>query len=281
MNLPLPWPFELDFMQRALVAALAVGLAAPLIGAFLVQRRMALLGDGIGHVAFAGVAAGLLAGVWPIWTALVAAVGAAVLIEWLRSIDKATGDLALALFFYGGIALGNVLAYKAGAGAGAQTNSYLFGSVLTVDTAAVRLVVGLAVVVVVVIAVIGRALFSVVVDPESARVAGLPVRRLELLLAVLAAITVAGAIRVVGTLLVASLMVLPVASARLLARSFRATLLLASAVGAAAVVVGLTVSRGYDVAPGGTIVLTACGWFVLAVAVGAVRHRRIDVITPH
>ena len=281
MNLPLPYPFDLEFMQRALVAGLAIGIAAPLIGAFLVQRRMALLGDGIGHVAFAGVAAGLLAGVWPIWTALLASIAAAVLIEWLRALDKATGDLALALFFYGGIALGNVLAYKAGASASASTNSYLFGSVLTVDMGDVRVVVGLAALVMVVIAVAGRALFSVVVDPESARVAGLPVRALELLLAVLAAITIAGAIRVVGTLLVASLMVLPVATSRLIARSFASTLGIASAIGALSVIVGLWCSRAFDVAPGGAIVLTACGWFVVGVVAGVVRGRRVDVLTPH
>ena len=281
MNLPLPYPFDLEFMQRALVAGLAIGIAAPLIGAFLVQRRMALLGDGIGHVAFAGVAAGLLAGVWPIWTALLASIAAAVLIEWLRALDKATGDLALALFFYGGIALGNVLAYKAGASASASTNSYLFGSVLTVDMGDVRVVVGLAALVMVVIAVAGRALFSVVVDPESAHVAGLPVRALELLLAVLAAVTIAGAIRVVGTLLVASLMVLPVATSRLIARSFASTLGIASAIGALSVIVGLWCSRAFDVAPGGTIVLTACGWFVVGVVAGVVRGRRVDVLTPH
>src|SRR5688500_6360349 len=102
--LPLPWPFDREYMQAELAAGLVVGLCAPLIGTFLVQKRLSLLGDGIGHVAFAGVAAGLLAGVWPIWTALIAAVVGAVTIEWLRSRGRASGDLALALFFYSGIA---------------------------------------------------------------------------------------------------------------------------------------------------------------------------------
>ena len=105
----LPYPFELGFMQRALVAGVAVGVFAPMIGTFLVQKRMSLIGDGIGHVAFAGVGAGLIAGIWPIWTALAFAVGGALGIEWLRSRRKASGDLALALFFYSGIALGVVL----------------------------------------------------------------------------------------------------------------------------------------------------------------------------
>ena len=109
----MPWPFDRDYMQLALVAGVVVGACAPLIGAFLVQKRMSLMGDGLGHVAFAGVAAGLLLEVWPIWTALVAAVGGAVLIEWLRTHGRASGDLALALCFYGGIALAVVLASRA------------------------------------------------------------------------------------------------------------------------------------------------------------------------
>jgi zinc transport system permease protein len=273
MVLSLANPFELAFMQRALVAALAIGIAAPLIGTFLVQRRMALLGDGIGHVAFAGVAAGLLTDVWPIWTALAAAVVGALGIEWLRMRNAATGDLALALFFYGGIALGNVLASRAGSSSGARANDFLFGSVLTVDTAEVRVVVALALFVVLAIAVLGRALFSVSIDSEAARVSGLPVRALNLSLALLAAITVAGAIRVVGTLLVAAMMVLPVATSRLVARSFRMTLLLGAAIGAFAGVAGLWAAWAWDLAPGGAIVLAACACFAVSAGWALLRGR--------
>jgi len=128
----LPYPFELGFMQRALVAGIAVGVFAPMIGTFLVQKRMSLIGDGIGHVAFAGVGAGLIAGIWPIWTALAFAVGGALGIEWLRSRRKASGDLALALFFYSGIALGVVLV-SLGGGLNASLLTYLFGQPLTVN----------------------------------------------------------------------------------------------------------------------------------------------------
>lgn len=114
MGLPLPWPFDREYMQLALVAGLVVGTTAPLIGTFLVQRRLSLMGDGVGHVAFAGVAAGLVAGVWPVWTALAAAAAGAMAIEWLRARGRATGDLALALFFYSGIAGGVVLTGLAG-----------------------------------------------------------------------------------------------------------------------------------------------------------------------
>jgi zinc transport system permease protein len=129
---PLPFPFELAFMQRALVAGLVVGVFAPMIGTFLVQKRMSLIGDGIGHLAFAGVGAGLFAGVYPIWTALVFAVVGSLGIEWLRARRTTSGDLALALFFYAGIALGSVLASARGA-LGGNVVAFLFGQPLTVQ----------------------------------------------------------------------------------------------------------------------------------------------------
>ena len=263
LPLPLPWPFDRSYMQLALVAGLVVGLCAPLIGTFLVQKRLSLLGDGIGHVAFAGVAAGLLVGVWPVWTALAAAVGGAVGIEWLRTRGRASGDLALALFFYSGIAGGIVVSGLAGS-LNAGILSYLFGSILTVSPGDAWTVVALGVAIVLVVARTWRALFSIVLDEEAARVAGLPVDRLNLLLSALAAITVVAGMRVVGILLVAALMVLPVGAAQRLATSFRATLLVASGLGAGAAVLGLAAARVWGLAPGGTIVLVSAGLFVVA-----------------
>ena len=267
MNLPLPWPFDREYMQLALLAGVVVGAAAPLIGAFLVQKRLSLLGDGIGHIAFAGVAAGLLLEVWPIWTALVAAVVGAVFVETLRSRGSASGDLALALLFYSGIAGGVVLTGLAG-GLDAGVLTYLFGSILTVSRTDAFTIVGLGLVVVAVIARTWRALFSVVLDEEAARVAGLPVAALNLVLAALAAVTVVAAMRVVGILLVAALMVLPVGAGQQLARSFRSTLVVSSALGASSVVVGLAGARAGGLAPGGTIVLVAATAFALAALVG-------------
>ncbi|MGH9184538.1 MAG: metal ABC transporter permease, partial [Acidimicrobiales bacterium] len=240
--LPLPWPFEREYMQLALAAGLIVGACAPLIGTFLVQKRLSLLGDGIGHVAFAGVAAGLLADVWPIWTALVAAVAAAVTIEWLRTRGRASGDLALALFFYSGIAGGVVLSGLAGS-LNAGTLTYLFGSILTLDRTDAITVSVLGALIVGSIAVAWRALFSIILDEEAARVSGLPVDPLNLSLAALTAVTVVAAMRIVGVLLVAALMVLPVGAAQRITRSFGATLLAASAIGAASAVAGLGAAR--------------------------------------
>ena len=273
--LGLPWPFEREYMQLALAAGLVVGACAPLIGVFLVQQRMALLGDGIGHLAFAGVAAGLLLEVWPVWSALLVAAAGALLIQVLRRRGTATSDLALALIFYGGIALGIVLVGKAGAGS-VDVLPYLFGSILTVEPSDVRLIVVLGALIVVTVALLGRVLLASVLDEESARVAGLPVDLAGSVLAVLTAVIVVAAMRVVGVLLVAALMVLPVASSRLLARSFRSTVLLAVVVGVGSVVVGLVAARQWALAPGGTIVLATVACFgITAIATG--RGRRVAV----
>jgi len=266
--LPLPFPFELTFMQRALAAGIVVGVFAPLIGTFLVQKRLSLIGDGIGHVAFAGVGAGLFAGIYPVWTALVFAIAGALGIEWLRARRKASGDLALALFFYSGIALGAVLANAKG-GLGTSIIGFLFGQPLTVDALEVVVILLLGTLVVGLVISLRRVLFAVVTDEDWSSVAGLPVRAMNGLLAVLTAVAVVAAMQVVGILLIAALMVLPVATGQLLGRSFNATLRIAVGVGVGSVIVGLTSSRLWGLAPGGAIVLVAALVFLI---VALVRH---------
>ena len=265
------WPFDLRFMQLALAAGLVVGVAAPLIGSFMVQKRLSLLGDGIGHIAFAGVALGLLLEVWPVWSALAVSIVAALAIEWLRRSGRVSGDLALAVFFYGGIAAGVVLAGAAGS-LDASLLSFLFGQILTVTPAEVLVIAGLGVAIIAGVAFAGRALFAVVVDEESARAAGLPVDALNAFLAVMIAVTVVIAMRAVGVLLVAALMVLPVGTAQAVARSFKASLALSAAIGAGCVVLGLSASRAWGLEPGGMIVLIAAALFVLVSAIGAGRR---------
>jgi zinc transport system permease protein len=256
VTLPLPWPFDRQYMQLALAAGLVVGVCAPLLGAFLVQKRLALFGDGVGHLAFAGVAAGLLAGVWPVATALVVASVGAVVIELLRSRQRASGDVALALLLYSGVAAGIVMVSLADS-LNASLLSYLFGSIVTVTPGDALTIGGLGVIIIVIMTVCGRALFAVVVDEEASRVAGLPVDRLNMLLAVLTAVTVVAAMRVVGVLLVAALLVLPVAFGQVVGRSFKGTLVWSVAIGVVAVVAGLSAARIWGLAPGGTIVLVA------------------------
>ena len=265
--LPLPWPFDRGYMQLALLAGLVVGACAPLIGTFLVQKRLSLLGDGIGHIAFAGVAVGIATGVWPVWTALIAAVTGALAIEWLRSRGRTAGDLALALFFYSGIAGGIVVMSNAGS-LDASAIGYLFGQILVVSPTDAWTIVVIGAVVAAAVLVSWRALLSIVIDEEAARVAGLPVDRFNMLLAALVAVTVVAGMRVVGVLLVAALMVLPVGAAQRVATSFRMTMMTASAVGAGSVVVGLAAARLWDLAAGGTIVLVAAAAFALSSLVG-------------
>ncbi|MGH2673270.1 MAG: metal ABC transporter permease [Actinomycetota bacterium] len=256
----LTYPIELGFMQRALVAGLVVGIFAPMIGTFIVQKRISLVGDGIGHLAFAGIGAGLVAGVWPIWGALGVAVAGALGLEWLRARRAASGDLALALFFYSGIAAGVVLASVEG-GLDATLLTFLFGQAVTVSDSEIAVIAALGALIVVTMLVFRRVLFAVVSDEEWSRVAGLPVGLVNAVLAVLVAVSVVAAMRIVGILLIAAMMVLPVASGQLLARSFRATIRWSAAIGALSVVVGLAVSRFWGLAPGGTIVLIAAAAF--------------------
>jgi zinc transport system permease protein len=271
----MPWPFEREYMRLALAAGLIVGFVAPLIGIFLVQKRMTLIGDGVGHLAFAGVALGLLIGLWPVWTALAASVLGALGIDRLRARRTASGDLALALFFYGGIAAGVVL-LGLGGSLSANLFSYLFGSILTVSPGDVVVVLVLGAVIVATVTVTGRAIFATVIDEEWARAGGLPVDALNAVLAVLTAVTIVAAMRVVGILLVAALMVLPVASGQLVARSFRRTIWASMAIGAGCVVVGLALARVAALPPGGTIVLVAAALFgVLALLSGRRPARRL------
>jgi zinc transport system permease protein len=195
-------------MQRALLAALLTGLAAPAIGTYLVQRRLALMGDGIGHIALTGVGVGLLTGTAPLLAAVVTAALGALLIETLRARGRASGDVALALLFYGGIAGGVLITGLAGGNA-ATLNAYLFGAITTVSTVDLVIVVALAAVVLVLALGLAPQLFAVCQDEEHARVCGLPVRLYGALIAVLAAVTVTVSMRTVGLLLVSALMVVP------------------------------------------------------------------------
>lgn len=264
---------EFDFMQRALAAAILVGVTAPAIGTFLVQRRLALMGDGIGHIALTGVALGFLLGTAPVLTAIVVAVIGAVAIELIREKGRTSGDVALALLFYGGIAGGVLLIGLSPGGSSTTLVGYLFGSLSSVRPEDLLVIGGLSIAILGVVVVFGREMYAVSMDEEVARVSGLPVRFLNLLVAVTAAVTVTIAMRVVGLLLVSALMVVPVATAQQLTRSFRATLLGACVIGVLASVGGLVLAFYADVAPGASTVVLALAGFLVAAGVGVVSRR--------
>lgn len=273
----------LPFMQRALLAALFTGLAAPAIGTYLVQRRLSLMGDGIGHVAVTGVALGLLTGTSPTWTAVVVAALGAVLIEVIRERGHTNGDVALALLFYGGLA-GGVMITGLAEQSQSGLQQYLFGSITTISPGDVVVTMLLAAVVIVLCVGLSPQLFAIAQDQEFARVAGLRVRAYNILVAVLAAVTVTVAMRTVGLLLVSALMVVPVATSQQVTRSFRTTLAAAMVLGMFASVGGLLLSAWASfhatVAPGPTIVLLALTGFLLTWPVGMWLRRRQRLRAP-
>lgn len=263
---------DYEFMRRALLAAMLVGLSAPATGVFLVQRRLALIGDGLGHVAVTGVALGLLLDRAPVLIALLTAVAGAVAIELIRARGEAFAEIALAILFYGGIAGGVVLVTRAPSG-GRGLDQYLFGSITTTTGTDLITFAILALVILAITSRMGPALFAVSHDEEFARASGLPVLPLNVLLAALTALTVVISMRVVGVLLVSALMVVPVATAQLLARSFRSTYLLGMGIGAVVALAGVLASYYLDTPSGGTIVLLAIALFVVTLAGTAVRGR--------
>ncbi|EWT03425.1 metal ABC transporter [Intrasporangium oryzae NRRL B-24470] len=275
----------LDFMQRALIAALLVGTVAPMVGIFLVQRRLSLIGDGMGHVALAGVAIGLVTGQAPVLAALVAAVLAAVVIELLRARGRTNGDVALAVIFYGGIAAGVVIISRAPEGTPANLMKYLFGSILTTRQSDLWVFLGLALIVTATTWALRPRLFAVANDEEYAQAVGMPVLALNILLAVLTATTVVIAMRVVGLLLISALMIVPNAAAQLVARSFSGGVRWAIAFGLVSAVGGVALSYPLNTPSGGTIVLLAVALFVVtAVLTGTaarLARRRHDIAERH
>jgi zinc transport system permease protein len=266
----------LPFMRYALVGAVITGLAAPALGTYLVQRRLALIGDGIGHVALTGVAIGLLTAQSPVLTAMLAAAAGAVAIELVRERGKTSGDVALAIMFYGGIAGGVFLVNMSADSTNANLIAYLFGSPLTTSVGDLVVMAILGGAVLAIALGLQPWLFAICHDEEYARVSGLPVRGLNLLLAVTTAVTVTVAMRAVGLLLVSALMVIPVATAQLIARGFWGTQLLAMGIGVAAAVGGIWAAWVWDTAPGATIVLLAiAGFGIVTVVTAGWRRQRL------
>jgi zinc transport system permease protein len=263
-----------EFVVRAYVAGALVGATAPVIGSFLVQRRLALIGDGIGHLAFAGVALGVVLGIAPLWGALLVAAVGGMLLEGMRTRGRLAGDLSLAIVFYAGIALGSVLLSSAGR-FDASALGVLFGSILTATWSDVAATAALCAAVLGVTLRFYRELLAVALDEETARASGLPVDRLNLLLLGLVAFLVAAGMRVVGLLLIAALLVVPVAAGSRLAHSFRGAMLWGVAFGVGSVLAGLVIAVAEgELAPGGTIVLASVGGFVLASVAGRRAARR-------
>jgi len=250
------------FMQRAYLAAFCIGLIGPLVGSFLVHREMAMIGDTLAHSAFAGVAAGLFVnsvyalGVSPLLTALLVAAVAALLVQTLVDYAGAYRDTSLAIVLTGSFAVGSVLVTATEGGIAVGINAYLFGSLATVTRINAGILVGMSVAVGLIVTVAYRPLVYVTFDEVGARAAGLSVARYNQLLAVLTAVVVVSAMQIMGVILVAAMLVIPVAAATGV-DGFKQSVLAAIVAGQVATVAGVSLSYLYDVAAGGTIVLVA------------------------
>jgi zinc transport system permease protein len=263
---------QFGFMLRALVACTVIAAVAPLVGAFIVQRGQSLIGDGMGHMAFAGVGLAFLVGLNPLVGALALTAVAAVALVRLSRVGIG-GDLSLALIFYGGIAAGFLFSSRAGGGQN-QVLAFLFGSPLNLGWGEVAAVVALAGAVVVIVTVLYPQLVALAFDEPAARVAGVPTQGLVLVLTVVVALVVVGGMSSIGLLLISAMMVIPVATAAQVTSSYRATLLLASAIGAASAVTGLLVAFYANAPTGAAIVLVALAAYC-ATALARVIARRV------
>lgn len=257
-------------MQRAIIAGLAVGCLCPAVGVFLVLRRFSFLAETLAHVSLAGLAAGLLLGIFPFLATFLTAVGAAFAVEIMRTRKSLYADALLALAMSGGLAAAVVL-FSRGKGFGVDVSGYLFGSILTLTFADVWLIVGVAALVLAAVGFLYKELYLLSFDEEYARVAGLPAGKINLAFILMVAGTVAVAVRLVGALLVGALMVIPVLTALLVAKSFAQTFKYAVAAGMAVTLAGIVFSYYLGTPSGGTIVIFSVFLFAGALVAGKVK----------
>ncbi len=253
--------FQYGFMIRALEVGVLIGAIAPLIGIFLVLRRYSLIADTLSHVSLAGVAIGLLTGINPLITAIGAAVASSIAIERLRLSKRVYGESALSIFLSGSLAVAIVLISLAH-GFSVDLFNYLFGSIVTVKQGDVYIILGVGVFVFFAIIAFYKELTYITFDEEAAQVGGIPTRFINILLIILAALTVALSIPIVGILLIAALIVIPVVTALQLKKSFLRTIFYAEAISLFSVVAGIVSSFYLNLPAGGAIVLIALGIFI-------------------
>lgn len=262
-----PYFFTMEMFQRALVAAVLVTLVAGVLGSFLLVRNLALIGDGLAHVSFGGVAVGVVLGASsPLWYALVFSVVSAILIHELQTRELLTGDASIAIFLTGMLALGLVVLRVFGGGITSDIEGYLFGSLLLIDESSLDLIATITILSLISLMLLYSGLLSTTIDPLAARVQGLPVRAIGLVFSIITAAVVVSMVQVIGALLVTALLVTPAATGGLIGRSFRSCLIWAQIFGLSSVFLGLYLSAEYDSGSGAMIALIAASIFA-AVAI--------------
>lgn len=254
-----------EFFQRALIGGLLIGVTAPLMGLFLVLRRLSMIGDTLSHVSIAGVALGFLIGVYPIAVGLLFAIAASFAIEKLRKAYKSYAELSIAIIMSGGVALASLL-FTMGKGFNNNVNSYLFGSIYTLNSADLYVIGGVTVLVLAAIRLQVKELFLITFDEDAAAVSGLPVKFYNVMISVLTALIISVSIKIVGALLVSALLTLPAACSLVIARSFRHSVITVVIIGELAVIIGLLIAGIWNLAPGGTIVILLIAVLLLLLA---------------
>ncbi len=263
--------FSYEFMQKSFIMGILIAFIAPTIGYFLVLRRQSIIGDTLSHVALAGAAFGMITNTYPVYTAIVFSIMAAFGIEGLRKRYENYAELSLSIVLSAGVGLASILISL---GNTQGILSYLFGSLALITDEDIILIVGLGIITFAMITFFYKGLFYMTFDEESAYLAGVPVRLINLFFSILVALTVAISMRIVGVLLISSLMVLPVATSLLIANSFKSGLIYSNVFGVVSVIIGLTLSFYLDLAPGGTIVLTALGILLLVLLVESIKKNQ-------
>ena len=262
------------YMQRAYLAAVLIAVIGPLVGTFLVHREMSMISDTLAHTAFAGVAVGLFVNttlslsVPPMASALVVAVLTALFVEVLVEHAGEYTDSSLAIVLTGGFAVGSILITANDGGISVGIDAYLFGNLSTVSKENVGILTAMTAVVGSLVAVAYRPLLYITFDATAARAAGLSVRWYKRLMVVLTAVVVVGAMQIMGVILVAGMVVIPVSAASLVASSFRRSVVLAVIAGEFAAVTGVTVAYVYGVAAGGSIVVAAIAVYLSVIGLG-------------
>ena len=266
-----PYFFTMELFQRALLAALMVTVVAGILGTYLLIQNLALIGDGLAHVSFGGVAVGVVLGATsPLWYALVFSIIAAILIHEMQARGMLSGDTSIAIFLTGMLALGLVVLRIGGGGITTDIEGYLFGNLLLIDEDSLDLITVICLISVVLMAMIRNALLAITVDPVAARIQGLPVQNIGLLFSVITAAVVVSMVQVVGTLLVTALLVTPAATAKLVGTSFRSSMIWTQVFGLSSVILGLFLSAEYDTGSGTMIALVAATIFAVVAIVQTV-----------
>jgi len=247
-----------SFMHRALISGVAIAILCSVVGLFLVLRRYSLFGDAIAHSSFGGIALGLLAGVYPLWTAYAVSIASALIITKIKDKYNISGDASIAVLLSSGIAVGLVIIGLSG-GFTIDIFSFLFGSILLVSVDDTILVLALTGAILIVILLLYRQLLYSTFNEEQAKVSGIPVEKINYLIVFMAGITVVTSIQLVGVLLISALFVIPNVTAIIYGKGFKQTAIISMSFSVFSVVVGILVSYIFDITPAGTIVLIAIG----------------------